>query len=129
MIRTRAERVVQWMLFLDPPAHEVENGQPDSTRAERAFGLSLVFSAVRCILQYVILPFVLPVFGFAADAAVPVVLAINLVAIVAILYSVRRMWRIDYKYKWQYLLVGAGALLILFVFLYADLNPGALSSI
>jgi ABC-type iron transport system FetAB permease component len=117
------------MLFLDPPAREAEGATPDSTRAERAFGLSLVFSAVRCILQYVILPFVLPVFGFAADAAVPVVLAINLMAIVAILYSVRRMWRIDYKYKWQYLLVGAAALLILFVFLYADLNPGALSNI
>jgi ABC-type iron transport system FetAB permease component len=103
--------------------------EADIQRGQQALKLPIIWIAVRCTLQYVILPFVLPVFGFAADAAVPVVLAINLVAIVAILYSVRRMWRIDYKYKWQYLLVGAGALLILFVFLYADLNPGALSSI
>lgn len=126
---SRAEQVVQRMLFLDPPARREASDAADSAPAERAFGLSLVFSAIRCILQYVILPFVLPVFGFASDAAVPIVLAINLVAIVAILFSVRRMWRINYKYKWQYLVVGAGALLILFVFLYADLNPGALSSL
>ena len=129
MLRSKAEPLVYRLLLLDTPSRDETETTQDSTRAERAFGLSLVFSAVRCVLQYVILPFVLPVFGFAADAAVPVVLAINLVAIVAILYSVRRMWRIDYKYKWQYLLVGAAALLILFVFLYADLNPGALSNI
>ncbi|MFN8448531.1 MAG: hypothetical protein U0521_08055 [Anaerolineae bacterium] len=45
---------------------------------------------MRCTLQYVVLPFVLPIFGIAGEVAVPFLLVINVLAIISILYSVRR---------------------------------------
>jgi hypothetical protein len=69
------------------------------------------------------LPFILPIFGIAANAAVPIVLVITLIAIVAIITTMRRLWRIGYKYRWQYLGVGLMALAIQFAFLLFDATP------
>ncbi len=91
-------------------------------RAERAFGFSLIFSGVRCILQYAILPFVLPVIGVTSEAAVPISLAINLVAITLIIYSLRRFWKIGYRYRWQYLGIAVVALVLLVAFIALDLQ-------
>lgn len=90
--------------------------------AERAMGYALAFSAVRCILQYVVLPFVLPVLGIAGDFPPQVFLVINIIAIVAIISSVIRLWRINYKYKWQYLVIGIAALVIQGAFTLHDLQ-------
>lgn len=95
--------------------------------AERAFGFSLLFSGIRCILQYVILPFVLPLIGVTSDVAVPISLAINVVAIGLILYSVRRFWQIGYRYRWHYLPVAVVALILLVSFIILDLQ--ALSAV
>lgn len=122
MLQSRAENLVYRLLMLDPPAEKVESTLDDAAPAERAFGFSLIFSGVRCVLQYVILPFVLPVIGVTIEAAVPLVLAINIVAVFFILYSVRRFWEINYKYKWQYLPLAFVALIILGVFIALDMN-------
>lgn len=97
---------------------------PQSTkRAERAFGFSLVFSGVRCILQYAILPFVLPALGVASSAATPLLLVITVLAICSTLYSLRRFWQINYRYKWQYLGISVVTLSILTAFIIFDLFP------
>lgn len=119
---TRTEQLVYRLLLLDPPVQKTEDVSTGDSMAERAFGFSLAFSAVRCVLQYVVLPFVLPLVGIAGDAAVPVMLAINVVAVIAILFSIRRLWRINYKHKWSYLGVGLTALVILLAFLIYDLS-------
>jgi hypothetical protein len=108
------------LLLVRPKAQEaVQQPPPD---AERAFNISLVFTAIRCIIQYVILPFVLPIIGVAGNVAVQISLVINVVAIVAIIFSVRRFWQVDYKGKWNYLIIAIFALLFLAVFLYVDLQ-------
>lgn len=122
MIQNKTERLVYRLLFLDPPAVKEDDPGDSPASAERAFGFSLMFSAVRCILMYVVLPFVLPVVGVTLDAAVPLMMVINVVAIVSILYSVRRFWQIDYKYKWSYLPVAAVALVLLVAFIVLDLQ-------
>lgn len=92
-------------------------------RAQNAFKFSLIFSGVRCTLQYVILPFVLPVFGIAGEVAVPFLLIINVMAIVSILYSIRRFWQINYRYKWHYLAFSVVMLVILASFIASDIVP------
>jgi uncharacterized membrane protein YozB (DUF420 family) len=99
------------------PAQETRD-----TPAERAFGFALVFSGIRCILQYAILPFALPILGIAGDVAVQISVVINVIAMISILYSVRRVWRINYRYKRVYLAVGATAFVILCAFLFLDLR-------
>jgi len=91
-------------------------------RAERAFGFSLLFSGVRCILQYVILPFVLPLVGVATEAALPISFAVNLLAIGLIVYSLRRFWKIGYRYRWRYLGVALVALAMLVAFIALDVQ-------
>jgi hypothetical protein len=96
--------------------------QPTPDRAERTLGLGLVFAGVRCILQYAILPFVLPLVGLSGSVAVPISLALNAVAVVSILYSMRRLWQINYRHKWAYTVVGITALIILTAFTVLDVR-------
>lgn len=114
------DRMVGRPLWVDVPARS--NAIGDARNAERAFGFSLMVSAVRCILQYVVLPFVLPLVGIASDSALPVLLLINVLAIGSIFYSLRRFWQVGYAYRWQYLGVAMAALLILSAFIALDLQ-------
>ncbi len=117
------DRVMGRLLFVDVPSptSDATRSAADG-RGERAFGFSLVFSGIRCILQYAILPFVLPVLGVTMDAAAPISLAINLVAIVLIIYSLRRFWKIGYRHRWKYLPVALTALTLLVAFIALDLH-------
>lgn len=90
-------------------------------RAENAFGFSLAMSGFRCIIKYVMLPFLLPLVGISGVFSSVIGLAINAVAILALYWSVRRFWLIDYKYKVQYSAVAAFAFLLLIAFTVLDL--------
>lgn len=90
--------------------------------AENALTLSLMFSGARCILQYALLPFLLPVIGIAAEATLPILLLINLVAMVSIFFSLRRFWTIGYAHRWRYLVVAAAALVLLVAFTVYDVS-------
>ncbi len=79
--------------------------------AERLFSFAILLSALRCTLSYVILPFVIPLFGLGATVGVGPVVGIPLGA-VAIFFDVkgiRRFWLAEHRYRWQmtvvYLLV------------------------
>lgn len=66
---------------------------------EKTFRTSILISAVRCTLAYVVFPFVAPVLGLAAGIEGTVGLVIGLVAIAANVYSIRRFWVTDYRWK------------------------------
>lgn len=106
------------ILFVTPQRAE----DVDTDHAERTFSLALLFSGVRCIIMYAILPFVLPLIGLAGDFSLYFDIVINLVAISAIIYSLRRFWAIDYKRKWQYLPVALVALVLLVAFIALDVS-------
>lgn len=114
----RADQIMNRLLFVSPAAAVTAR---QTRRAENALSLSLMFSGLRCILQYVLLPFLLPIVGIAADAAVPILLLINLIAIASIFFSLRRFWTIGYKHRWAYLGVALAALTLLFAFTLYDL--------
>ncbi len=120
--QNKTERLVYHLLFLDPPVEKINDVPNQAATAERAFGFSLIFSGVRCVLQYMVLPFVLPLVGLTTDAAVPLTLTINIVALISVLYSLRRFWQINYKHKWQYLPIAATAVLILGAFIVLDIH-------
>ena len=117
------DRAIARLLFVRPQERreDVEESTVAKT-ANRAFGFSLVFSGVRCILQYAVLPFILPIIGIAGDFAIHISLVISVAAILSLIFSVRRFWAIDYSYKWQYLFVAGPAMIILVAFLYLDLQ-------
>ncbi len=71
----------------------------DGARAERLFSKSMVISGIRCVLAYIILPFVTPFIGLAPGVGAGFGLIIGLVAIAANLFSIRRFWRADHRFK------------------------------
>ena len=125
---SRADSVMTRLLMIKVGAGSVSIAdEAAATRgAENALTLSLMFSGARCLLQYALLPFALPIVGIAADATVPILLLINLIAMFSIFFSLRRFWTVGYEHRWRYLVVAAAALIVLVAFtIYDILKIGA----
>lgn len=119
---SRADSVMARLLFIRGGGSAVGGAAAAETRgAENALTLSLMFSGLRCILQYAVLPFMLPIVGIAADATVPILLLINILAMVSIFFSLRRFWTIGYEHRWRYLVLAAAALVLLASFTVYDI--------
>ncbi len=83
--------------------------------AENIFGASILLSAVRCMLTYVLLPALAPVVDLTGAVGPVVGLVIGAVSSVAIVASMRRFWRADHRLRWAYTVVGGGILILLAV--------------
>ena len=88
--------------------------------AEKAFSTSVVISAVRCTLTYVLIPFVFPLIGFGAGVGPWIGLPIGTAAIVANLVSIRRFHRADHRWKWPMTAINAGIIGLLTVLVILD---------
>lgn len=101
----------------NPQIQPQSNIDSQERSAENTFMFSMLFTGIRCVLEYILLPFVLPLLNLSDAIAVPVVLLANAIALAALAYSIRKFWIIDYKYKRAYLMVGlvGGAILVLFL--------------
>lgn len=95
--RTAAEQRICRILCLT----EASPGATEAS-ANRLVEKSLLISMVRCLLTYIVLPFVAPAVGVASGVGPVVGLLIGTVAIVANVASVRRFWRADHRYRWHY---------------------------
>lgn len=123
MALSRADNLMARLLLVNSSKTAVVGGDEESVKrgAENALTLSLMFSGARCILQYALLPFLLPIIGIAAEATLPILLLINVLAMISIFFSLRRFWSIGYAHRWRYLVVAAAALILLAAFTIFDI--------
>jgi len=68
--------------------------------AQRMFSQSILISATRCLLTYVLLPIVAPAIGAATHIGPAVGIPLGLVAMAFDVMAVRRFWLADHRYKW-----------------------------
>jgi hypothetical protein len=117
VVRTPADRLMRRILRLpvDAPPGTAEG-------ARRAFQTSLLVATVRCLLMYIVFPFVLPAVGLASDVGPAVGLAISAAAIVCIVMSMRRFWRADHPMRWWYGALGGTVLCLLVVLIVVDIG-------
>jgi hypothetical protein len=113
--RSAADLVMRRILRLDVNA---ARATPDDAR--KAFQTSILVATVRCLLMYIVFPFVLPALGLAAGVGPAIGLPIGLAAIVAITMSVRRFWRADHSKRWHYTVIGALVVVFLGVLVARD---------
>ena len=113
--RSAADLVMRRILRLDVNA---PRATPDD--ASKAFQTSILVATVRCLLMYIVFPFVLPALGLAAGVGPAIGLPIGLAAIVAITMSVRRFWRADHSKRWHYTVIGALVVVFLGVLVVRD---------
>lgn len=70
--------------------------------AHRAFRVSVVVSAVRCLITYVAIPVLVPLLSLSGWVAAPVGMALCVVAVVNGVVSIRRFWVADHARRWMY---------------------------
>ncbi len=89
-------------------------------RTDRMMGSYLLIVCVRCTLQYVLFPFVLPLVGLGGSLSTGLSMAIDLFALGMIAFNIRRLWNTSWRYR--YLALCVIMVGILAVFLYNDLR-------
>ena len=90
--------------------------------AERAFSMSMLVSAVRCTLTYVVLPFVTPFIGLAPGVGPVLGITIGTVAIAANVFSLRRFWRTGHRLRRPITVLHVAVIILLVVLIARDLN-------
>ncbi|GAA4262186.1 hypothetical protein [Dietzia aurantiaca] len=102
-----ADRVMRRLLGvdgLDPSA---------STGAHRAFRTSVLVSAVRCLITYLLIPILVPLLSLSGWVAAPIGIVLCVIAVVNGVVSVRRFWVADHPRRWVY----TGFMAVVFVIL------------
>ena len=82
---------------------------------------SMLISAVRCTLAYVIFPFVAPLLSLASGIEGSIGLVIGVVAIASNIYSIRRFWLTDYRWKIPLTVLNVGMIGLVAWFTYEDI--------
>lgn len=103
--RSKADRVMRQVLLLP-----TDGPKATAAEAQKAFQTSVAVAAVRCLIMYILLPFVLPAIGIAAGVGPWIGLPIAVAAIVAVTMSIRRFWRADHSKRWHYTVIGTAVI-------------------
>jgi hypothetical protein len=115
--RSQADMVVRRLLRIRDRPAGVTNAKAYAT-----FQRSMLISAVRCTLTYVIFPFVLPAVGFATGVGPIVGIVIGVVALTCDVFTIRRFFAVDHKYRWHFSAVALAVIGLLLVLLVQDIS-------
>lgn len=114
-------RLREWLTVSGTAATAAPAPELDDASA-RSLRFSILVSAVRCTLTYVLLPFVAPFIGLAPGVGPTVGIPIALIALWANLASIRRHWSSDHRWKWPVSMLNAGIIVLLVTLLVLDVG-------
>jgi hypothetical protein len=89
--------------------------------AQRAFSTSILVSATRCLLTYIVLPFLAPVLGLAAGVGPALGIPIGVVAIGSNVLTIRRFWAADHRWRWAYTAIALTVIALLLILMVEDI--------
>jgi hypothetical protein len=115
------DRVFARLLRVPLPLEQADVSAAEEGPATRAFGLSLLLSGLRCTLQYIVLPVLLPLIGLAGNFSLPLVILLDALALVLLVRSMRFFWRTRHPRRFDMLPIAAVVLLIILGSLGYDL--------
>lgn len=109
------------------PVDHDRHGAPDAGGVEqdsaaRMFSTSVMISGIRCVLAYVVFPWILPLMGLTDWLGPWIGITISLVAIGFNIASIRRFWRADHPWKWAISAINVSVIGLLSVLLVMDLS-------
>lgn len=121
--RSRADLVVRRLLLIrERPTPTASAATSASGSAYGSFQRSMLISAVRCTLTYVVFPFVAPAVGFATGVGPVVGLVIGSFAIVCDVFTIRRFFAVDHRFRWPVSIVAFCVICLLAVLLVQDVS-------
>ena len=89
--------------------------------AQRAFSTSILVSATRCLLTYIVLPFLAPVLGLAAGVGPAIGIPIGVVAIGSNVLTIRRFWAAEHRWRWAYTAIALTVIALLLILMVEDI--------
>ena len=114
--RSRADMVVRHVLRIRERPAGVS-----SQSAYSAFQRSMMISAIRCTLTYVVFPFVVPAVGFATGVGPIIGIVIGLIAMTCDVFTIRRFFAVDHKWRWHFSAVALSVIGLLSVLMVQDI--------
>ncbi len=72
----------------------------DEAAAHRIFSASILLSALRCLLSYIVFPIVTPLLGAAAGVGPAIGLPNGNAALVFDVRGIRRFWQANHRWRW-----------------------------
>ena len=124
----KIDRAVARLLRVQPQPFVPRDTVPSTE--SRPFETPLFLAGVRCVLRYIVLPFLLPLAGVATGASLGVVtgavlallLIVDVIAVGAIVATLRRLWRVQHPRRWRYLPLALAFTLLVAVFFANDVR-------
>jgi len=112
--RSRADEAMRRLLRIPEQQAPI-----DESETHRIFSASILLSALRCLLSYIVLPIVLPAIGLARGVGPVISIPIGLLALTFDYLGIRRFWLADHHQRWAfsalYAVVGGMVLVLLIV--------------
>ncbi len=112
--RSRADEAMRRLLRIPEQQAPI-----DESDTHRIFSASILLSALRCLLSYIVLPIVLPAIGLARGVGPVISIPIGLLALTFDYLGIRRFWLADHHQRWVfsalYAVVGGMVLALLIV--------------
>jgi hypothetical protein len=78
-------------------------------------------SATRCLLTYIVLPFLAPALGLAAGVGPAIGIPVGIVAVVCNVLTIRRFWAADHRWRWAYTAISLSVIVLLTILLVEDI--------
>jgi hypothetical protein len=119
-LATSLDRMMLRVLRVTPQPIDPGHANP-SEPEERALGLAIVISGLRCTLQYLVLPVVLPLIGLWSGLSLAIVLLFDLLALGLLVASLRYFWRVQHPRRFAILPLSGTIFLIIIASLAFDL--------
>jgi hypothetical protein len=114
--RSRADMVVRRVLRIGE-----RSAGATAASAYSSFQRSMLISAIRCTLTYVVFPFVVPAVGFATGVGPVVGIVIGVVAMTCDVFAIRRFFAVDHRWRWHFSAIALAVIGLLSVLLVQDI--------
>jgi hypothetical protein len=88
--------------------------------ATRAFSTSILISAIRCTLAYVVFPWVLPALGVAGGVGPAIGLPVGIVALVSNVFSIRRFFASGHRWRWAIAALNVSVIVLVSILVVQD---------
>lgn len=90
--------------------------------AQRTFSTSMVISGVRCLLTYVLFPFVAPIVGIASGVGSTIGVITSIVGIAANVWSIKRFHGSSHPWRWWITAINVSVIVLLAILFVIDLT-------
>ena len=115
--RSRADQIARTVLGVREQSRAISVGE-----AHQAFQHSMIVSAMRCTLTYLVLPIVLPLIGLGVGVGPAIGIAIGIAAIVCNVVTLRRFFMVEHRRRWLFAGLISGVMVLLVVLLVHDIT-------